>query len=156
MKLVVMDPFDNELIRKLEEYIGETTTNFSFVEKYKSISEHYNKEEWERLNNNSNEVSELLADVRDDNITALCYIIGTKDNKLFQLDYFGKINKSFIKGSTSYAFDMLGAETVVISSNTISEDTLVSEGFDTLGEDDGKNLYIKDREKYERNERALV
>lgn len=156
MKLVVMDPFNDDLINKLEEFIGETTTSFSFIKKYRNISNKYDKETYNKLKNSVNEIKEILLDVKDDTITALCYIDGTRDNKFFELDYLGKVSKSFIKSSTSYTFDMLEAETVVIYSNNISEDILVSEGFDTLGENDGKNLYIKDRERNERNERALV
>lgn len=151
MNLVTVDPYNKSLKYKLIAFQNNISTKLDFLDKYEKISKEKTKEDYEKEKINSNDIFEVIATLKDDEVNNLCYFKGTRDNKFIEMNLInvnGKITKPFINIASDYAFNNLDAETVTIFSNNIKEDLLISLGYQSLGMYRNKDTYVKDRKDY--------
>ena len=144
MNLVAVTNYDKSLYAKLKRFEQYSGKKLTFLN---------NKSNINKTNNSSVELCDLLYQEKQGEINNICYIKGTSDNGLFQLDIINlnnsqvKTNLDFIESVTEYAFTVLNAKTTTILSNDYNENDLMSLGYESLGEYNGMHTYVKDREK---------
>lgn len=145
MKLVTVDPKNKEQLSQIQEFTNHIEKDLEVMSFVKGIEQEH------KISNN---IQEMVISVVGQRIQNLGMIQGTRDNKLVELkiqnlkDGNNEKNREFIHRITEYSFQHLGAETLVIFSN-YQDMTIESEGYESLGCDDGLYTYVKDREKIE-------
>ena len=103
--------------------------------------------------NDPNMITEIVANMDKGKIFNACYYSGTKDTKFVELSINNqegnkkRVNSEFLTDATSYAFDRLNAETIVVFSQK-DDSNLLAEGYESLGLLNDKYIYIKDKEDY--------
>lgn len=136
MKIVEFNPFNKEHQALSNIYNDKSLS--SIITSYKSEDE-YNEQKY-----NSNNIYEAIVDIENNNIKNHCIFMGTRDNRLIQLQLGNLVQKKFLLESINYAFSRLNAYTITIFTD---KDTplLESIGFENLGGSD-KTTYIMERE----------
>lgn len=151
--LSIVNPFDTSHIEKIDAFEKEneiSTKTSAFLSKIKSFP---NKEEYDLERRNSNEIETSLFIEMDNVIKDVCHLTGEKDRKACTItfaDIKTKLrNRRIITLATDYALNSLGMEDVFVS---IKEDdrnmitNLEARGFESLGAEDGKIIYLKEKE----------
>ena len=140
MKLITLDPYNSE-----HKNIIDKSLKKDIFKNYMKISSILSKEEYEENKNNTNEISEYLLKVENDEIRNYCFFSGTKDNRLVQIVLENLLDKSFLEESTNYAFQVLNAHTITIFSDK-DDQGLEKIGFESLGKENGITTYIKEKD----------
>ena len=144
MNLVAVTNYDKVVYEKLKRFEENSGKKLPFLDKLMSI---------DKNSKDTIELYDLLYQEKHGQINNVCYIKGTKANGLFKLEIINlnnsqlKTNLNFIEAATEYAFTVLNAETTTILSNDYKDDSLLSIGYESLGEYNGMHTYVKDREK---------
>lgn len=138
MKVVSLNennPDHMEWLKEYQQKIGKQISYLSQIEKNKD-------------NESSIEIEEVLLGIQNQQITHTCHYRGMKDNRLIEMEIDSlTLNTSFLEKATNYAFSSLRAESVTIFSNDIKESIWKKLGFESLGNCNGYQTYIKDRQK---------
>lgn len=101
-----------------------------------------------------NEVFDALFGIQDNRLVNYCFISGTQDSRLFNLEFFDISKKNFISKSVTYVFTNHFAETISILSSCDASGSLIPLGFESLGTENGVHLYLKDRALSQKQERS--
>ncbi len=155
MKLVVADPFNDNHIEMLSNFNKEKNISLETLNYLENIKKTMSKDKYNEEKSTSININETLLNIQNEKIINLCFFTGTKDNKLVQLDIENlkngnnEKNREFLTAATNYALASLEAETMTIFSNELDSKMLEANGFISLGENNGINTYVKDREKAE-------
>lgn len=155
MKLVVVDPYDNEVMKKVLAFYKTNPRKLSILDLFLDISHTMSKEDYKKEKESIVEISEMLVQIKRGQVVNVCSFSGTKDNRLIELeidnlnDKNKKENIEFLNSATNYAFFSLNAETVTIFANEKNEELLISNGYESLGPCNEGNVYIKDKPNLE-------
>lgn len=155
MSLVIVNPYDNSIIDKISDFEKEKNDKLYCLDYLKQVSKELTKDVYKLTKENSININETIINMTKQKVCNLCNFTGTKDNKLVELNIYNlkegnnESNRKFIRDITNYAFKTLNAETVTILSNKINDETVIDNGYETIGEYNGINTYIKDKEKEE-------
>lgn len=148
--LSVVNPFDTSHLEKIDAFEKEneiSTKTSTFLSKIR------NKDDYEIQRRNSNEIETSLFIELDNVIKDICHITGEKDRKACTIT-FADIktrlkNRRIITLATDYALNSLGMEDIFVIINQDDQNmitNLEARGFESLGEESGKLVYLKERE----------
>ena len=149
-KLFLVDPYNEDHRRMIKEFENNNEIRPSILS---LLNTNLTKEEYELNKKESNEISIALFLEDSSQIKDICYIQGVKDMKACTIT-FSPIQRKYKKRNlvpiaTKFAFDTLNMQEVFISSspNDIKLiDYLIFLGYENLGEDRGRILFLKERE----------
>lgn len=134
MSIKLVENEEQGAIKKLEKYVQEKQKGIDGFVSFIDLS----------YENDSNQINECLIEEEQGEIKNASFYKGTKDTGLIELDVVEQTQKSFLKESVNFAFDMLHANTVTVFSKQPSRE-LESLGFESLGEHQGRMTYIKEQ-----------
>ena len=139
-----------EMLNLFEKSQGMETKTSEYL---RSLCASIPKEKYIENKKKRNDIEEYLFIEKEGKIIDICTIQGEKDIKI------GKINipnlkeplpkRKLINLATDYAIEILGMEEVFISIEKEDKNTksyLLRQDFENLGEENGKNLFLKERE----------
>ena len=137
MKLLVANNLDD--IRKIKNHLSHNLDDFS---------DFLNGD-----NSDDNLINECTYTLKNNNIDNICFLTGTKDNKLVKASIYNLGEKPFIKSVENHAFNDLEAETITIFTNNKSN--LENLGFEFIGDIDGKNAWLKDKQSLKEMDKII-
>ena len=116
-----------------------------------SIKSNKSKEEYINSKKKTNEIEEFAFIKDKDKIKDFCHIQGEKDIKICRITFpnLGLKKRPLIDLACGYAEINLGMEEVFIKINPNDKDIikiLEAGGYESLGEEDGSIIYLKERE----------
>ena len=161
-RLFLTDPYNKSHIEMIKEFEKNNDIDDNISEYLESISTTVSKEEYQEEKKDKNEITESLFIEKNNKITDYCNIQGERDIKRCRISIYPLKNKKIKRKlpllATSYAIDLLGMEEVFISlepddSTTINY--LESNGYENLGENAGKIVYLKEREEKDIYQRKI-
>lgn len=144
MKINALKITDTEEIKKVENYLREEKIGLDCLTSFLDLQSEAD----------SNEINECVYIVKDDKVKNTCFYNGTKDNKLVEATIINLKQKEFVKEATEYAFNYLDCETITIFSNEQEDKILSDLGFESIGDYNGVNTYIKDNINLVQQERV--
>lgn len=161
-RLFLVDPYDEDHMKLVEDFEKENEIHTMTVENAKKIQQ-VPREEYEQHKKLANEVRESLFLESSSKIKDICYIEGERDIKTCNIS-FAQIktklkNRRLISLATDYSIHTLGMKEIFIK--TASNDrnmieNLEAKGFESLGEENGNIIYLKETEDTLNNQRKLA
>ncbi len=153
----ILNPYNDEQVKKLSIFEKENDL-FGIIDSIKKIRS-IDKETYLKNMSEANEIEEILFSTRDDKVVDCCFIQAEKDIKVCRVNLLNikDTNKRRYMPiyAKEYAFDSLGMEEVFIEINPddkVMQKYLRDRDFECLGENEGKIVFIKDKEEIkERN-----
>lgn len=161
-RLFLLDPYNNkhkEMILSFEKENSLTDKPSITIDK---IINSIDKETYYNNKKENNEINEILFMEKENSITDCCYINGEKDIKTCKIIPLNINNKNkkrrLLLLAANYALNTLGLEEVFIDvkeedNNNINY--LTQNGFENLGADNGKIIFLKEREEKENTQRMI-
>jgi len=156
-RFFLLDPYNEKQIDMLLSF--EKDNSLDIVN---SINKFTSKEEYLNNKKESNEIEEILFTEKEGKITDCCFIQGEKDRKICKIIPYEIMNKSKKRKlpllASEYLLNTLDMEEVFI--DVLPEDIgmqnyLLEKGFLSLGDNNGKLIYLKDREEKENSQRMI-
>lgn len=154
-RFFIADPYNDEHIRlfaNFEELNGIKTVTSTLL---RNIRQTRTEESYKKEVRESNEIHQSLFLQNENAITDTCHIQAEKDRKSCRI-FFAPLNsttskRKLITLATDYAFDVLGMEDIFVTIDSTSNDatlatSLEESGFESLGEDNGNIIYLKEKE----------
>ena len=159
-KLFLVDPYNVEHIRLIKKFEEENEMETSIIDSLFKDTSNETKEEYEKNNKESNEINISLFLEDSSTIKDMCIIQGVKDRKSCNIT-FSKLktkqkSRKLITLSTDFALNTLGMQEAFISVSASDKNMLnylSSKGFESLGEENGKVIYLKEKEEIELHQR---
>ena len=152
-RLFLVDPYNKSHIEMIKEFEINNDIDDKTSEYLKTISTTVSKEEYQKNQKEKNEIIENLFIERNNKITDCCSIQGEKDIKRCKIFIYPlknkKIKRKLPSLATSYAINLLGMEEVFISVESTDSTTmkhLEEEDFENLGDEEGRIIYLKEKE----------
>ncbi len=152
-RLFLLDPYNNEHLDMLKEFEQRNSISTRMSEQLEKLRASVPKETY--INEkNKNEIEENLFLEKESKITDMCHLHVEKDIKLARLNMapikIKEKTRKLISYVCNYAFHTLKVEEVFVEAS--SEDKalmtyLDSDGYENLGEQDGKIIYLKEKEE---------
>ncbi len=163
-RLYLVDPYNDshlEMIRVFEEKHGLSS---NYLKTMGQIRASVPKEEYLQKKKKRNEIEEDLFIVKDSEIIDYCHISGEKDIKTGRIIPASlkelERKRRIITLATDYAMKTLGLEEVFVEINPDNKGLLAfldKKGYESLGEENGMIIYLKEREEEEiKNQRMIA
>lgn len=156
-RFFLLDPYNDKQLDMLS--IFEKENNLSIID---SIDKSISKEEYLNRKKERNEIEEILFTEKDGKIIDCCFIQGEKDRKVCKIMCYDIMNKSRKRKlpllASEYLLNTLDMEEVfidVLPEDTTMQNYLTEKGFVSLGDNNGKLIYLKDREEKENSQRMI-
>ena len=156
-RFFLLDPYNDKQLEMLS--IFEKENNLSIID---SIDKSISKEEYLNKKKEKNEIEEILFTEKDGKIIDCCFIQGEKDRKVCKIMCYDIMNKSRKRKlpllASEYLLNTLDMEEVfidVLPEDTTMQNYLTEKGFVSLGDNNGKLIYLKDREEKENSQRMI-
>jgi len=156
-RFFLLDPYNDKQLEMLS--IFEKENNLSIID---SIDNSISKEEYLNRKKEKNEIEEILFTEKDGKIIDCCFIQGEKDRKVCKIMCYDIMNKSRKRKlpllASEYLLNTLDMEEVfidVLPEDTTMQNYLKEKGFVSLGDNNGKLIYLKDREEKENSQRMI-
>ena len=153
----IADPFNDQHVKLFDEFEQKHKSSNKPVTTYLSgIKKAYDsKETYNQIDRNSNEINLFVFSTQKDLISDYCYIKGEKDRKICEL-FFPHLQKSnkhrkIMRKASKYALGIMGMEQVFVSLTPDDIDLynqLCSNGYEDIGQVNGKTTLIKEKEFY--------
>ena len=159
--LVVVDPYDEEIVQKVTEFEEQNNIKPTTAEKAEKIRRRYTEKEYETLKKEGNEINEILFLLKDGKIIDTAYIEeGVKDISRCTITFpkTGQQKRKIIDLATDYAFNVLSLKEVFVSAkgDLNLQSQLIKSGFECLGEANGAVKYLREKsEEKIKTERAI-
>lgn len=150
-KIKIAEPHNNKHLEMIEEFEQQNNIQSLILTNLKNIRETLSKEEYEKKQQTSNEIQQILFIEKDGIIKDYCYIQAEKDRKICHLIPAPlKVvfkNRNILSEATNYAFEILGMNDLFITtSENLEYEGLEREGFTNIGENEGETIFLKQRE----------
>jgi len=153
-KLFLVNPFDKSQMTRLSEFEEENEINSTTTEFLKSITSSTTEKEYLEQKRISNCIEESLFIEENKRVTDSCHIHAEKDIKSCNIT-FAPIktklrNRRLLTLATDFAIHSLGMFIVFITIETDDKnmvENLEARGFENLGEESGKIIYLKEKEE---------
>lgn len=158
-KLFLIDPYNSEHLRLIDEFEKNNNIETGIKELLLNDIKDISKEEYDDYKKESNDIHTSLFIEESSKIKDICYIHGVKDRKSCTITFpplNAKFKRRLIYISTDYALNSLGMEDAFISLPSIDKQLSTSlelMGYENLGEEQGKYLYLKEKETEKENQR---
>lgn len=153
--LLIANPYDNRHTELIKNYEAASLQDLGVSHALKATKDKYTESGYNDYIRTSNEVEQFLFLEEDSALISGCMLDCYKDIKSCYLTLLPSKNEStkkmMLQATTSYAIKGLGMEEVFInisSSDTRTALTVLESGFEGLGEDNGTNIYLVDKDSY--------
>lgn len=137
MEIEVLNSKNEHLINETQDK-NRFHSILNFKEKYKGY----------------NEVFDALLGLQEKRVVNYCFISGTQDRRLYNIEFFDLSKRDFVKKSVDHVFTNHSAETISILSPSDASSSLIPLGFEDLGVEGEAHLYLKDRTLEHKQERS--
>ena len=158
-RFFIADPYNDEHIKMIadfEEANGITTVTSTLL---RNIRQTRTEEKYKEEVKESNEIHESLFLQDEETITDTCHVQAEKDMKSCRI-FFAPINikyRRLIPLATEYAFNILGMEDIFVTVDGGTDHQLIENlelnGFESLGENEGSIMYLKEKQFTQEQER---
>lgn len=162
-RLFLLDPYNDKHISMIKDFEKENNLSSKISENIGKIRSSISKETYLSNKKNNNEISENLFLEKGLKITDCCYIQGEKDIKTCRITFYPLKNKVIKRKLAyyvaNYALNSLGMEEVflnVSSSDKTMINYLESLGYENLGEENNKIIYLKEKEEKKEEQRKIA
>lgn len=159
-KAFFLDPYNEDIVKEIallgKAYNSNDSNVIDFLNKAKALS----REEYLKRKKESNEIEEVLYTIEDSRIKDYCHIYGEKDRKICTITFpiSGIKRKNAVSKFVNCAQHDLGIKEVFIKVNA-SDRNLIKNlddlGYESLGEDNGTIVYLKEEELEKKTQRAI-
>lgn len=159
-KAFFLDPYNEDIVKEIallgKAYNSDDSNVIDFLNKAKALS----REEYLKRKKESNEIEEVLYTIEDSRIKDYCHIYGEKDRKICTITFpiSGIKRKNAVSKFVNCAQHDLGIKEVFIKVNA-SDRNLIKNlddlGYESLGEDNGTIVYLKEEELEKITQRAI-
>ena len=153
-KLFLIDPYNEEHLRLIDEFEKENNTKTNIKEILLEDIKDKTKEEYEEYKKENNEISLSLFIEESSKIKDICYLHGVKDRKSCTITFppiNAKFKRRLIYISTDFALNSIGMEDAFVSlPNKLNLESL---GYESLGLEQGKYIYLKEKSEEKDNKR---
>ena len=153
-RLFLVDPYDETQRKMLRVFEEENNLKSKTSDYLKTLCTSFPKESYIKSKKESNEIEENLFLEKDSKIIDFCHIQGEKDIKLANISFPFLQNKEHKRKltilATNYVLEALGMQEVIISLEPEDKNTsifLENQGLESLGEEKGKILFLKEKEE---------
>jgi hypothetical protein len=152
-RLFLVNPYNNTHLKLIDEFETENEISTNTSKYLDSLKDKLTEQEYLNRKRLSNDIEESLFIEVNNKIKDSCHIQGVKDIKTCTIT-FAPIktklrNRRLITLATDYAFNNLGSEEVfikVIKDDKNMIENLIARGFESLGEEDGVLVFLKEQE----------
>lgn len=151
-KLVLMNPYQNKHIKMIEQLEQDNNQKPQLSSYLKHISLIITQEEYRNTKKRENTFEEYMMLEESSQAIDICQIQGEKDRKVCQITFPFPIishkRKAFILNVTDYCLNQLGMMEVLIHLNQSNKEYasfLEKKGYENLGEEEGKIIYLKEK-----------
>ena len=162
-RLFLLDPYNDKHINMIKEFEKENDLSSKISENIGQIRSSISKETYLTKKKETNEISENLFLEKGLKITDCCYIQGEKDIKTCRITFYPLKNKvlkrKLVTYVSNYALNTLGMEEVFLnisSSDKAMINYLDSLGYENLGEENNKIIYLTEREEKKEEQRKIA
>lgn len=152
-KLVIVNPFDINHLHKIQNYERENKIPSESLIFLTKVIDSMTLTEYETFQKESNNIELSFFIEDEDKIKDLCHLIGEKDRKSCTVSVapikYKRKTRNIINSAVDLAFNSLGMEEIFVDVDIQDKqlaESLEAQGFESLGEESGRLLYLKERE----------
>lgn len=160
-KINLMNPYDEKQRSRIIQYEQETSIGPLISSRIDQIASSYTEEELQNYKKKSNNIEEYIVLEESNKIKGICQIQGEKDRRTCQISIIGNKEQSKEKKilvlATEYAINNMGMLEVFLMVDRKDKDIekyLIIKGFENLGEENGKTLFLKEKNEDKRNKES--
>ncbi len=159
-KAFFLDPYNTDIVKEIallgRAYDSNDSNVIDFLNKAKALS----REDYLKMKKESNEIDEVLYTIEDSRIKDYCHIYGEKDRKMCTITFpiSGIKRKNAVSKFVNCAQHDLGIKEVFIKVDSNDKNlikNLDDLGYESLGEDNGSIIYLKEEELEKITQRAI-
>lgn len=159
-KAFFLDPYNIDIVKEIallgRAYDSNDSNVIDFLNKAKALS----REDYLKMKKESNEIDEVLYTIEDSRIKDYCHIYGEKDRKMCTITFpiSGIKRKNAVSKFVNCAQHDLGIKEVFIKVDSNDKNlirNLDDLGYESLGEDNGSIIYLKEEELEKTIQRAI-
>lgn len=159
-KAFFLDPYNTDIVKEIallgRAYDSNDSNVIDFLNKAKPLS----REDYLKMKKESNEIDEVLYTIEDSRIKDYCHIYGEKDRKMCTITFpiSGIKRKNAVSKFVNCAQHDLGIKEVFIKVDSNDKNlikNLDDLGYESLGEDNGSIIYLKEEELEKITQRAI-
>ena len=162
-RLFLLDPYNDKHTSMIKEFEKENDLSSKISENIGKIRSSISKENYLTKKKESNEINENLFLEKGLKVTDCCYIQGEKDIKTCRITFYPLKNKvlkrKLVTYVANYALNTLGMEEVFLNISS-SDKTMInyldSLGYENLGEENNKIIYLTEREEKKEEQRKIA
>ena len=162
-KLFLLDPYNDKHLSMIRNFEKENDLSSRISEDIGKIRSSISKDNYIKEKINSNEINENIFLEKESKITDCCFIQGEKDIKTCRISFYPLKNKiikrKLISYVSNYAMNTLGMEEVFINAAKTDKSMinyLNSLGYENLGEENNKIIYLTEKEEKKEEQRKVV
>ncbi|MBR2678200.1 MAG: hypothetical protein IKE63_02165 [Bacilli bacterium] len=159
-KVILLDPYNDKMIEQLSSFEEENNINDSNITKLLNKIRKISREKYFEQRKKSNEIEEILFVKEDSKIRDYCHIYGEKDRKICTVS-FPRIDvrrRTIIPLIVSYTQNDLGIKETFIKVDP-EDKSIIKDldylGYESLGENNGNIIYLKEQELEETKQRMI-
>ncbi len=159
-KAFFLDPYNTDIVKEIALLGRAYDSNDSNVIDYLNKAKALSREDYLKMKKESNEIDEVLYTIEDSRIKDYCHIYGEKDRKMCTITFpiSGIKRKNAVSKFVNCAQHDLGIKEVFIKVDSNDKNlikNLDDLGYESLGEDNGSIIYLKEEELEKITQRAI-
>ena len=162
-RLFLLDPYNDKHLSMIKLFEKENDLSSKISESISKIRSSISKDNYLIEKKESNEINENIFLEKESKIIDCCFIHGEKDIKTCKISFYpikSKILKrKLISYVSNYAINTLGMEEVFINAAKTDKSMinyLNSLGYENLGEENNKIIYLTEKEEKKEEQRKVV
>ncbi len=162
-RLFLVDPYNDKHMEMIVSFERKHGLSEDYSKALGKIRASLSKEEYLQNRKKNNEIEEDLFIEKDSKIVDYCHIHGEKDIKTGRISPASlkelERKRKIISLATDYALTDLGLEEVFVEINPNHKGFMTyleNKGYENLGEENGKVIYLKEKEEEKRNQRMIA
>lgn len=162
-RLFLVDPYNDEHIAMIHQFEDENDIIEKISASLGVLRASMNQDNYQHMKKESNEIEEDLFIEKNYKIEDMCHIHGEKDRKIAKITMAPLKNKEknrkLLSLATNYVFLSLDFEEVYVEikdKDKSLKNYLETTGFENLGDEDGKIIFLKDREEEKNMQRMIA
>ena len=161
-RLFLLDPYNDTHVSMIKEFEKENDMN-KISEVIGTLRSSISKDDYLKTKKDSNEINENLFIGKSSQITDCCLIQGEKDIKTCRISFYPLktkvLKRKLAMYASNYALNSLGMEEVFIKVSSKDQSMinyLDSLGYENLGEEDNKIIYLVEKEEKKEEQRKIA
>ena len=159
-RLFLVDPYNNEHIQLLKDFEEENNIQIRMSDQLEELRSSITAKEYSSQKREKNEIEENICIEKDSKILDICHLHVEKDIKIGRMNLapVKEHNKKLLSFVKEYAFDVLNIEELFLETDKKDKSIisyLESHGYEDLGDEKGKTIYLIEREEEKRIQRMM-